>query len=79
MAELTKMGFIFFVIFALTLLKVNLWISLLGTTLLVGLLYHLPVVQIGTDLVSASIDEKTLLLMAVTSLIGVALLMTYVR
>ncbi len=76
---MTKMGFIFFVIVALTLLKVNLWISLLGTTFLVGLLYHLPVVQIGTDLVSVSIDEKTLLLIAVTSLIGVALLMTYVR
>ena len=76
---MTKMGFIFFVIIALTLLKVNLWISLLDTTFLVGLLYHLPVVQIGTDLVSVSIDEKTLLLIAVTSLIGVALLMTYVR
>lgn len=76
---MTKMGFIFFVIVALTLLKVNLWISLLGTTFLLGLLYHLPVVQIGTDLVSVSIDEKTLLLIAVTSLIGVALLMTYVR
>jgi integral membrane protein (TIGR00529 family) len=60
--ELIKMGFIFLVIIALTFLKVNLWISLLGTTFLLGLLYHLPVVQVATDLVSATVDEKTLLL-----------------
>jgi integral membrane protein (TIGR00529 family) len=45
-------------------MKVNLWISLLGTIFLFGLLFHLPVVKIGTDLLSATLDEKTLLLIA---------------
>jgi hypothetical protein len=64
MVELIKIGFIFFAIIALTFMKVNLWISLLGTTFLCGLLFHLPVVKIGTDLLSATVDEKTLLLIA---------------
>jgi uncharacterized protein len=64
MVELIKIGFIFFAIVSLTFMKVNLWISLLGTTFLVGLLFHLPVVKIGTDLLSATLDEKTLLLIA---------------
>ena len=62
--ELFKITFIFFAIITLTFMKVNLWISLLGTTFLFGLLFHLPVVKIGTDLLSATIDEKTLLLIA---------------
>ena len=62
--ELIKIGFIFFAIIILTFMKVNLWISLLGTTFLVGLLFHLPVAKIGMDLVSATLDEKTLLLIA---------------
>jgi len=64
MVELIKIGFIFFAIIILTFMKVNLWISLLGTTFLFGLLFHLPVVKIGTDLFSATLDEKTLLLIA---------------
>jgi integral membrane protein (TIGR00529 family) len=64
MVELIKIGFIFFAIIILTFMKVNLWISLLGTTFLVGLLFHLPVAKIGMDLVSATLDEKTLLLIA---------------
>ncbi len=64
MVELIKIGFIFFAIISLTFMKVNLWISLLGTTFLFGLLFHLPVVKIGADLVSAALDEKTLLLIA---------------
>ena len=64
MSELIKIGFIFFAIIILTFMKVNLWISLLGTTFLVGLLFHLPVAKIGMDLVSATLDEKTLLLIA---------------
>jgi integral membrane protein (TIGR00529 family) len=64
MVELIKIGFIFFAIITLTFMKVNLWISLLGTTFLLGLLFHLPVVKIGTDLLSATLDEKTLLLIA---------------
>jgi len=64
MSELIKIGFIFFAIITFTFMKVNLWISLLGTTFLVGLLFHLPVAKIGMDLVSATLDEKTLLLIA---------------
>jgi len=64
MVELIKIGFIFFAIVTLTFMKVNLWMSLLGATFLCGLLFHLPVVKIGTDLLSAIIDEKTLLLIA---------------
>jgi integral membrane protein (TIGR00529 family) len=62
--ELLKIGFVFFAIITLTFMKVSLWISLLGTTFLLGLLFHLPVVKIGTDILSATIDEKTLLLIA---------------
>ena len=64
MVELIKISFVFFAIITLTLMKVNLWISLLGTTFLFGLLFHLPVVKIGTDLLLATIDGKTLLLLA---------------
>jgi integral membrane protein (TIGR00529 family) len=64
MVELIKISFVFFAIITLTFMKVNLWISLLGTTFLFGLLFHLPVVRIGTDLLLATIDEKTLLLLA---------------
>jgi integral membrane protein (TIGR00529 family) len=62
MVELIKIGFVFVVIIILTFLKIQLWISLLGTTFLFGVLFHLPVVRIGTDFVSATLDEKTLLL-----------------
>jgi hypothetical protein len=53
MAELIIIGFIFFPILALTFMKVNLWMSLLGTAFLGGLLFHLPVVKMGMDLLSA--------------------------
>ena len=62
--ELLKIGFVFVLIIVLTFLKIQLWISLLGTTFLFGLLFHLPVTKVGTDLVSATLDEKTLLLIA---------------
>jgi uncharacterized protein len=64
MAELIKIGFVFLAILTLTFMKVNLWMSLLGTTFLCGLLFHLPVVKIGADLLSATLDEKTLFLIA---------------
>ncbi|MGQ9648023.1 MAG: DUF401 family protein [Thermodesulfobacteriota bacterium] len=64
MAELIKIGLIFLSIFTLTFIKVNLWISIFGATLLCGLLFHLPVAKIGTDLLSSTLDEKTLLLIA---------------
>jgi len=41
---------------------VDLWISLLVTTLFLGLLFHLPVMEVGWDLLSAALDENTLLL-----------------
>ncbi len=64
MVELLKIGFVFVVIIVLTFLKVQLWMSLLGTTILFGFLFHLPLAKIGTDLLSATLDEKTLLLIA---------------
>jgi integral membrane protein (TIGR00529 family) len=67
--ELLKIGVVFFVIIALTFMKLDLWISLLGTTFLLGLLFHLSVVKIGTDLLVAAVDEKTLLL--VGALVGI--------
>jgi integral membrane protein (TIGR00529 family) len=62
--ELFKISVVFFAIITLTFMKVNLWISLLGTTFLFGLLFHLTVVRIVTDLLLATIDEKTVLLLA---------------
>jgi hypothetical protein len=64
MVELIKISIVFFAIITLTFMKVNLWISLLGTAFLFGFLFHLPVVKIAMDLLSATIDEKTLLLLA---------------
>jgi integral membrane protein (TIGR00529 family) len=62
LAELLKIGIVFLVIIALTLRKVRLWISLLVTTFLFGILFHLPMPRIGLDLFSAVLDERTLLL-----------------
>lgn len=64
MVELIKIGSIFLAIIALTFMKVNLWMSLLGTTFLCGLLFHVPVPKIGADLLSSTLDEKTVLLIA---------------
>jgi len=62
MVELLKIGLVFIGIIALMFMKVDLWISLLVTTLFLGLLFHLPVMEVGWDLLSAALDEKTLLL-----------------
>jgi len=62
MVELLKIGLVFIGIIALMFMKVALWISLLVTTLFLGLLFHLPVMEVGWDLLSAALDEKTLLL-----------------
>ncbi len=62
MVELLKIGLVFIGIIALMFMKVELWISLLVTTLFLALLFHLPVMEVGWDLLSAALDEKTLLL-----------------
>ena len=62
MVELLKIGLVFIGIIALMFMKVDLWISLLVTTLFLALLFHLPVMEVGWDLLSAALDEKTLLL-----------------
>jgi len=62
MFELIKLGVVFFVVLTLTFKKLNLWISLLVANFLLGLLFHLPIKTIFTDLLTAVLDEKTLLL-----------------
>jgi integral membrane protein (TIGR00529 family) len=62
MVELIKIGIIFFVVLVLTFKKLNLWISLLVATLLLGLLFHLPIQTILMDLLTSVLDKKTLLL-----------------
>ena len=62
MVELIKIGFVFIMLLAFTFKKVNLWISLLLGTFLLGLLFHLPVKTILMDLLTSAVDRKTLLL-----------------
>lgn len=63
MVELLKIGAVFFVILMLTFKKVSLWISLLIATLLLGLLFHLPIKTILMDLFTSALDSKTIHLM----------------
>jgi integral membrane protein (TIGR00529 family) len=63
MIELSKIGFVFFSILLLTYKKVNLWISLLVGTFLLGFLFHLSLQMILTVLFTSVLDRKTLLLL----------------
>ncbi|RPJ01793.1 MAG: DUF401 family protein, partial [Deltaproteobacteria bacterium] len=63
MIDLLKIGAVFSTLILLTFKKVNLWISLLITTVLLGLLFHVSIGRIAIDLLSAAGDEKTLLLL----------------
>lgn len=60
--ELLKIGIVFFIVLILTFKKVNLWISLLVGTFLLGFLFHLPLQTIVTDLFTSVLDRRTLLL-----------------
>jgi len=60
--ELLKIGIVFFVIIALTYKKISLWISLLAATFLLGFFFRLTIVKIAMDLISSTLDAKTLFL-----------------
>jgi len=61
--DLLKIVAVFLVLVFLTLKKVSLWISLLITTVLLGLLFRLPIGRIAMDLLSSAWDGDTLLLL----------------
>jgi integral membrane protein (TIGR00529 family) len=61
---LIKIGIVFLVILLLLYRKVKLWISLLGATMILGLLFHLSFAEIGINLLMATVDSKTVLLIS---------------
>lgn len=62
--DLIKIGIVFVIILILLYRKIKLWISLLTATLILGLLFHFPFVEIGRTLLTATVDSKTLLLIS---------------
>lgn len=62
MIELVKIGIVFSVVIVLMYRKVNLWLSLLLATFLLGILFRLSLSKISMDVISSIVDEKTLLL-----------------
>lgn len=60
--DLVKIGTVFLIIMILLFRKVKLWISLLIATFIMGLLYPLSFAEIGINLLYATLDSKTLLL-----------------
>lgn len=62
MVELLKIGIVFSIVLILTFKRVNLWISLLVGTFLLGFLFHLPLHTIVKDLFNSTLDQRTLLL-----------------
>jgi len=60
--ELLKIGIVFSIVLILTFKRVNLWISLLVGTFLLGFLFHLPLHTIVKDLFNSTLDKRTLLL-----------------
>ncbi|PIV24862.1 MAG: hypothetical protein COZ69_05640 [Deltaproteobacteria bacterium CG_4_8_14_3_um_filter_45_9] len=62
MVELLKIGIVFSIVLILTFKRVNLWISLLVGTFLLGFLFHLPLHTIVKDLFNSTLDKRTLLL-----------------
>lgn len=62
MVELLKIAIVFSVMIALTYKRISLWISLLVATILLGFFFRLSIIKIGTDLISSSLDAKTLFL-----------------
>jgi uncharacterized protein len=61
--DLLKILGVFSVLIFLTFKKVSLWVSLLITTVLLGLLFRMPVNRIAMDLLSAAGERNTLLLL----------------
>lgn len=62
MVELVKISIVFLVIIVLLYRKVSLWLSLLLATVLLGLLFQLPLSRITKDILTAVLDRNTLLL-----------------
>ncbi len=60
MVELIKIGIVFSVVISLMYRKVNLWLSLLLATYLLGILFRLSLWRISLDLLSAVLEIKTL-------------------
>jgi integral membrane protein (TIGR00529 family) len=63
MTELIKIGIVFILLLLLTFKRVNLWICLFASTVLLGLLFHLSIGRIALDILSAGLYKDTLLLM----------------
>ncbi len=63
MTGLINIGIVFIFLLLLTAKKVPLWICLFAASFLLGLLFHLPWVMIGHDLVSSALDKDTLFLL----------------
>lgn len=63
MAELIKIGAVFFFILVLSFRKVNLGFGLLASTFLLGILFHLPVKKIVIDILNAAVDGPTVFLL----------------
>jgi len=62
MTEFVKIGIVFVITLFLTFKRVALWISLLVGTFLLGILFHLSLQTILLDLLNATLDQRTLLL-----------------
>ncbi len=60
MVELVKIGIVFAVIIVLMYRKINLWLSLLLATFLLGILFRMPITKISMDIASSILDTKTL-------------------
>ncbi|MCJ7704024.1 MAG: DUF401 family protein, partial [Desulfobacterales bacterium] len=60
MVELVKIGIVFAVIIVLMYRKINLWLSLLLATFLLGILFRMPITKISMDIASSIVDTKTL-------------------
>jgi integral membrane protein (TIGR00529 family) len=58
--ELVKIGIVFAVIIVLMYRKINLWLSLLLATFLLGILFRMPITKISMDIASSILDTKTL-------------------
>ena len=63
MVELLKIGVVFFVVLILTFKRVNLWIALLAGTFSLGVLFRMPFQSIVKDLLTSTLDMRTLLLL----------------
>jgi integral membrane protein (TIGR00529 family) len=63
MVELLKIGIVFFVVLILTFKRVTLWMALLAGTFLLGVLFRMPFQSIVKDLLTSTLDMRTLLLL----------------